>query len=287
MVGLIRSSRVPPLEPLLAAVICLLTPFGGAAGTAQRQADSERLRKSSTSSEPETKAAKDPLRGDAAPICPSSRSRGRRCRLHSCPFDHRLSMIGTAPRSCGFTAAARALEDRRAWVEAAALLQDALRLDPDSIAVAHRLTRIYIGTLGRPDLAVQYGKRVLAIQPGDSQTLIQLVDYYNRHDAAGAEALLNAVLANPNLERHARGGCSPSTSWASCTRAGCISQVRRPLHLRRCLRDSTISQRIAFPPLISSASWATTPPPPISISGWSFWPLTATSWPSRPSSGQL
>jgi tetratricopeptide (TPR) repeat protein len=101
--------------------------------------------------------------------------------------------------------AARALEERRAWGDAAALLQEALKLDPESIAVSRRLTRIYIGALGRPDLAVQYGKRVLTIEPGDSETLIQLVDYYKRTDAAGAEALLNEVLSNPKLEKHGPG----------------------------------------------------------------------------------
>ena len=67
--------------------------------------------------------------------------------------------------------AGRALEDRRAWTDAVAVLQEALKLEPDSIAVARRLCRIYIGALGRPDLAVEYGKRVLAAEPGDSETL--------------------------------------------------------------------------------------------------------------------
>ena len=97
----------------------------------------------------------------------------------------------------------RALEDRRAWTDAVALLQEALKLEPDSIAVARRLSRIYIGALGRADLAVEYGKRVLAAEPGDSETLSQLVEYYRRNDPPGAEALLNDVLANPKLEQHA------------------------------------------------------------------------------------
>ena len=65
--------------------------------------------------------------------------------------------------------AARALEDQRAWSDAVTLLQEALKLDPDSIAIARRLSRIYVGALGRPDLALQYGKRVLAIEPGDTE----------------------------------------------------------------------------------------------------------------------
>ncbi len=101
--------------------------------------------------------------------------------------------------------AARALEDQGAWTDAVALLQEALKLDPDSIAIARRLCRIYIGALGRPDLAVQYGKRVLAIEPGDTDTLSQLVDYYKKNDPAGAEGLLNEVLANPKLDAHSPG----------------------------------------------------------------------------------
>ena len=101
--------------------------------------------------------------------------------------------------------AGRALEDRRAWTDAVAVLQEALKLEPDSIAVARRLCRIYIGALGRPDLAVDYGKRVLAAEPGDSETLSQLVEYYRRNDPAGAESILNEVLANPKLEPHAFG----------------------------------------------------------------------------------
>ena len=79
-------------------------------------------------------------------------------------------------------AAGRALEDRREWTDAVAVLHDALKLEPDSIAVARRLCRLYIGALGRPDLAVEYGKRVLKAEPGDSETLGQLVEYYRRGD---------------------------------------------------------------------------------------------------------
>jgi len=101
--------------------------------------------------------------------------------------------------------AARALEDRRQWADAVALLQEALKLDPDSVAIARRLGRIYVGALGRPDLALQYGKRVLAVEPGDTDTLTRLVDYYNKNEPAGAEALLHEVLANPKLDAHAPG----------------------------------------------------------------------------------
>jgi tetratricopeptide (TPR) repeat protein len=101
--------------------------------------------------------------------------------------------------------AARALEDQGAWADAAALLQDALKLDPDSMAVARRLCRLYVGALARPELAVEYGKRVLANEPGDTDTLSQLVDYFRKFDPAGAEGLLTEVLANPKLDAHSPG----------------------------------------------------------------------------------
>jgi tetratricopeptide (TPR) repeat protein len=103
---------------------------------------------------------------------------------------------------------ARALEDQHDWAGAIALLQEASKLDPDSVAIARRLCRIYIGAQSRPDLALQYGRRVLALEPGDTETLGRLVDYYNapqRNDSAGAESLLKEVLANPKLDTHSPG----------------------------------------------------------------------------------
>jgi len=101
--------------------------------------------------------------------------------------------------------AARALEDQRAWSDAVVLLQEAAKLDPESIAIARRLCRIYVGALNRPELALHYGRRVLAIDPGDTNTLIRLVDYYKKNDPASAEGLLNEVLANPKLDAHSPG----------------------------------------------------------------------------------
>jgi len=102
--------------------------------------------------------------------------------------------------------AARALEDRRHWTDAAALLQEALKLDPDSVAIARRLSRIYVGAIGRPDLAVQYSKQVLAAEPSDSDTMTRLVDFYiQRSDPASAEAILLEVLANPKLDARGPG----------------------------------------------------------------------------------
>jgi tetratricopeptide (TPR) repeat protein len=102
--------------------------------------------------------------------------------------------------------AARGLEDRGLWADAVALLQEAAKIDPDSVAIARRLGKIYIGALGRPDLAIPYGRRVLSIEPGDTETLSKLVDFYSkRGDPEAAEALLHEVLANPKLPAHSPG----------------------------------------------------------------------------------
>jgi tetratricopeptide (TPR) repeat protein len=102
--------------------------------------------------------------------------------------------------------AARALEDRGLWNDAAAQLQEAAKLDPDSVAIARRLAKIYIGALGRPDLAIQFSRRVLAIEPGDTKTFSKLVDFYSkRGEPENAESLLNEILANPKLPAHAPG----------------------------------------------------------------------------------
>ncbi len=37
---------------------------------------------------------------------------------------------------------ARALEDQRAWSDAIALLEDALKLEPDSVSILRRLSRL-------------------------------------------------------------------------------------------------------------------------------------------------
>ncbi len=102
--------------------------------------------------------------------------------------------------------AARALEDRGNWTEAASLLQDALKLDPESVAIARRLSKIYSGALARPDLALQYGRRVLAIDPEDSATLSKLVEFYSRRgETEAAEKVILEVLANPKLPNRSPG----------------------------------------------------------------------------------
>ncbi len=101
---------------------------------------------------------------------------------------------------------ARALEDRRAFADAAEVLQEAIKLDPDSVAIARRLCRLYVGPLARPDLAVEFGKRALDAEPGDTDTLERLFNYHiQKNDFQACETLLKDVLANPKLEEHAPG----------------------------------------------------------------------------------
>ncbi|MDG3005114.1 tetratricopeptide repeat protein [Paludisphaera mucosa] len=102
--------------------------------------------------------------------------------------------------------AARALEDRRAYADAVDVLQQAFKLDPDSVAIARRLSRLYVGPLARPDLAVEFGKRALAADPSDTETLERLFQFHlQRNELKECESLLQEVLANPKLEPHAPG----------------------------------------------------------------------------------
>ena len=162
--------------------------------------------------------------------------------------------------------AARALEDQRAWSDAVVLLQEAAKLDPDSIAIARRLCRIYVGALGRPELALHYGRRVLAIDPGDTDTLIRLVDYYKKNDPASAEGLLTRFWRIPSSTLTRRAGCWPSLSWASSTRAGFVRSTRRPTLTPRFWPRSMTSRPTASRRSTSPAFWATTRPWPTSSS---------------------
>ncbi len=101
---------------------------------------------------------------------------------------------------------ARGLEDRGSFQEAVTLLQQAQKLDPDSVAIVRRLSRIYLGALSRPELAVEFGKKVLAAEPDDTETLSRLVEFYLRkNDLAGCQTVLKDVLANPRLEARSPG----------------------------------------------------------------------------------
>ena len=101
---------------------------------------------------------------------------------------------------------ARALEDRRSFTEAAKVLEDAFKLDPESVAIARRLCRLYVGPLAIPEQAVKFGKIALAAEPSDTETLERLFEFHiKKKDYPAAETLLRDVLANPKLAPHAPG----------------------------------------------------------------------------------
>ena len=103
-------------------------------------------------------------------------------------------------------ATARSLEERKQFREAIKTLEQALASDPDSLAILRRLSRL-CGALGQLDKSVEYGRKILAADPGDTETLVRLVEYYRgrRRDPAKAEALLKEALANPKLDKAGAG----------------------------------------------------------------------------------
>jgi tetratricopeptide (TPR) repeat protein len=101
--------------------------------------------------------------------------------------------------------AARALEFRRNLSDAIDLLEEAHKIEPDSIAVHRRLSELCFA-LGRTDAALKYSKQVLEADPNDTETLSQLVAYYTRKgDPSGAESALKGVLANQKLAKNSSG----------------------------------------------------------------------------------
>ena len=102
-----------------------------------------------------------------------------------------------------YYASARALEDRRELNEAIKTLEKALASDPESSSVLRRLCRIEFA-LGREAQAVAHGRRVLAGDPGDVETLSLLVAHY-KDDVPAVEALLNEVAKNPKLDKNSVG----------------------------------------------------------------------------------
>ena len=123
---------------------------------------------------------------------------------------------------------ARALEDQKNVVRVDRPAGEALKLEPDSIAILRRLSRLCFGR-GETEQALRYSKRVLETDPGDTDTISRLVVHYLRkNDPAGAESVLKDVLANPKLDKHARAGCWPSTNSVSSTRASSSNRSRRP-----------------------------------------------------------
>ena len=95
--------------------------------------------------------------------------------------------------------AARSLEDQRRLPEAIAELERALELDPGSVAVLRRLSRLRFA-LGRTEQAVEASRKALESEPDDTETVSRLVRYYERNEPEGAEALLNELRANPKLD---------------------------------------------------------------------------------------
>ena len=100
---------------------------------------------------------------------------------------------------------ARALEDRRSWSEAVRLLETALKLEPQSVTILRRLSKLCF-ILGRTDAGIKYSRQALKIEPGDTDTITRLVNYYRqKNEPSGAEAILKDVLANENLDAKAAG----------------------------------------------------------------------------------
>ena len=110
-----------------------------------------------------------------------------------------------ACRSASEYCAARALEDGRSWSDAIDLLTKARQLEPDSVAILRRLSRLCFA-LGRTEQAIQYSREVLAADPGDTETLTRLVAFYERkNEPKAAESLLKSVLANAQLGKDSPG----------------------------------------------------------------------------------
>jgi tetratricopeptide (TPR) repeat protein len=99
---------------------------------------------------------------------------------------------------------ARALEDRGERNRAITLLEEALKKDPESVAILKRLSNLCMVT-GKGQQGMNYARKVLDLDPEDTATLGRLVDYYernnNRGGPAAAEALLQNVVNNPRLKK--------------------------------------------------------------------------------------
>jgi tetratricopeptide (TPR) repeat protein len=98
---------------------------------------------------------------------------------------------------------ARTLEARHLLREATKQLVLALERNPDQVPVLRRLVRLSLAT-GQTERAINYGRRVITLDPGDTATLSLLVALYidRRNDPLAAERLLREVLENPKLGEH-------------------------------------------------------------------------------------
>jgi tetratricopeptide (TPR) repeat protein len=100
---------------------------------------------------------------------------------------------------------ARALENSKRWSDALAALQKASREAPDSVPILRRLARLTF-ILGRTEDALQAAQKVLDRDPGDTETLSLLMNYYDRRDdAATAEKILTRLVENPRLDKKSPG----------------------------------------------------------------------------------
>ena len=201
-------------------------------------------------------------------------------RGRSYRFGPRRPMIVAGWRSYGSTAAGRALEDRRAWNDAVAVLQEALKLEPDSIAVARRLCRIYIGAIGPARIwLLNTASGCWRPSPVTARRSVSWWSTTVGTTRPGLMSILNEVLANPKLEQHAFGrllaqyelgrlysGRLHQTDKA----ADAFAKVLEGLDDKSANRLTPVDQ--------CSASWATTRRRLISISPWFSSRRSGMSW---------
>jgi tetratricopeptide (TPR) repeat protein len=105
--------------------------------------------------------------------------------------------------SLRYYAAGRAYEERHQFSDAIKSFEKALESEPASTPVLRRLSRINFA-LGRDDAAVDIGRRILAADPGDVETIELLLRHF-RQDPAASEALLLDVAKNPKLDKKSIG----------------------------------------------------------------------------------
>ncbi len=143
------------------------------------------------------------------------------------PFHPRTGEEQTALDILDEYVAARALEGpaERRPNEAIKLLEKALKRDPESPAILHRLCRLSFGLM-RIKEGVDYGRRALKVQPDDTNVLALLLEHYQfRRDLAGAEGLLNALLADANLDK------GSATALLAQKSLGDLYATRRPAQI--------------------------------------------------------
>jgi tetratricopeptide (TPR) repeat protein len=104
-------------------------------------------------------------------------------------------------------ALARALEEQHSLTAAIAVLEEALKIEPESVPILRRLSRLCFGA-GRSDQALEFGRRALQADPDDSETIERMIAHFARkrpsRDAAlEAVDFIQSVVANPRLAKDA------------------------------------------------------------------------------------